>query len=650
MVSKHALLFPLVFCLLISSPLFAITRTWSGAVSANWSDPANWSPSGTPGAGDSLVFPVGAPLTTTNDLTGLSVGPLRFDDEYTINGNELTLTGNVNLSPDPPPAPFPIPTFHCNAPLKLGASIRIGGSPYDFYNAIDVNGQTLTLDTTNMTLTSLNGSGTVIVAGAPITITGNGSFSGTINTPIEVTGSIPNANVTTLPNAPDAILSGTGTVGTVTMTGSMLSPGDQPPCCLVPAAGVLHTKSLSLGGSSSYEAELAPGSVSDAIQVTGTVTLNAALHLTLIGGTLSPGQSFTIIDNDGTDPVSGTVTGLPERATINLGGQVLRISYQGGDGNDVVLTVLADTSAVLTQNTNTTRVGEAWTLTDTVTSAFGTPAGSVSFSADGVALGAAPLVNGVASLTTSLANAGSHNIIAIFLGTGSFADNVSGSIGHTVTRGQTVVDARPRTPLFIGQSPLITVFVDATSGGSLAPTGAVSVSEGGAILGTQLLAGGAASFSLNPLAVGDHTLVVNYGGDSDFEASSETVIQSVILPAISIHGTRVLEGSGGVTTVTLVVSLSAPILEKVRVSFSTFAGSATEGEDYEKASGVIEFAPGELTQAIELHIFGDTFPESDETFSVLLSDPVNATIDTPSAVIVIANDDQIPQRRRASRH
>jgi hypothetical protein len=215
MVHRRFAFLLIAFCLFVSLPLFAITRTWSGAISANWSAPANWSPGGTPSAGDSLVFPVGAPLTMTNDLTGLSVGPLRFDDEYTINGNELTLTGNVTLSPAPPPAPFPIPTFNCNAPLKLGASVRIDGSPYDFYNAIDVNGQTLTLDATNMTLTSLNGTGSVIVVGAPITITGNGSFSGTINTPIEVTGSIPNANVTTLLNSPGAYLSGTGTVGTV---------------------------------------------------------------------------------------------------------------------------------------------------------------------------------------------------------------------------------------------------------------------------------------------------------------------------------------------------------------------------------------------------------------------------------------------------
>jgi fibronectin-binding autotransporter adhesin len=646
------LCFPLLIlcfsCLAICGSATAAIRTWSGAVSGNWSDGGNWSPAGIPASGDVLTFPAGAShQTMTNDLPAdFNVGGLSFQDSYQLSGNGLTLLGNLSVVGN---------TQQINTALKLGANCHFNVSAASSLNgAVDVNGHTLFLDSfiTNMN-GPINGSGSIGMAdGNSATITGSGNFSGNLEGfALLLGGSLPNTTFSKV-NSSWIALTGNGTVGVVAIPArpvggqtNILRPG-QDCCGYVLAAGVLHTKSLTIGDR--YLVDLFPGAQSDSVQVTGSVTLSGSLEVSLPSGAPVPGQSFTIIDNDGSDPVNGTFSGLPERATISLGGQLLRISYQGGDGNDVVLSVLANTSAVLTQNASTTKVGEAWTLTDTVSSAFGIPTGSVSFSADGVVLGAAPLVNGVASLTTSLASTGQHNVIATFLGTGSFADNVAGSIGHTITRGQTVVDARPRTPLFIGQSPFITVFV--TSGGSLAPTGAVSVSEGGAILGTQVLAGGAASFSLNPLAVGDHTLVVNYGGDLDFEASSETVIQSVILPAISIHGTHVIEGNHGVTIVSLVVSLSAPVSETVRVSFSTVAGSATEGEDYEKASGVIEFAPGELTHAIELHIFGDTFPESDETFSVLLSDPVNATIDTPSAVIVIVNDDQIPPRRRPSRH
>src|SRR5207249_4366490 len=50
--------------------------------------------------------------------------------------------------------------------------------------------------------------------------------------------------------------------------------------------------------------------------------------------------SFIIIQNAGTDAVVGTFAGLPEGATISTSRGNLRISYKGGDGNDVVLTAV----------------------------------------------------------------------------------------------------------------------------------------------------------------------------------------------------------------------------------------------------------------------------------------------------------------------
>jgi len=578
----------------------------------------------------------------TNDLPALSVGQMIFEDVYTLNGNELTLTGDVWMLHG---------TF--NAPLKVGGTIHLGGTDgQNSYGAIDVNGQTVTIFSSNSTVGSLSGSGTVIVHGNGFVITGDSSFSGTINPCFSARGSMPSANVT-LSNVPSqGSLSGTGSVGVVTMDGpelTLLSPGAHSPGKFVETSpGVLHTKSLSLSGSSSYLAELAPRAMSDSVQVTGTVTLNAQLLITT-DGVPSVGQSFVIIDNDGTDPVSGTFTGRPERSKFTLLGRDMRISYQGGDGNDVVLSVLADTTAVLTQNASITGLGEAWTLTSTVSSASGVPSGSVSFSADGVPLGTAAVVNGVATLTIFPATPGPRNVIATFLGTGIFADSISGSITHSVGKAQTEIDARARTA-FVGDSPIVSVVVDVVPSSSIVPTGSVTLSEGAVVLGAQSLAGGKANVSLGPLAIGDHTLTVRYSGDAGFEPSSTTIIQTVVAPAISIHGVHVIEGNQGITAVSLVASLSAPVSQAVRVSFTTVAGSATEGEDYERAGGVIDFAPGELTHAIEIHVIGDSFPETDETFSVVLSDPVNATIDTPSAVIVIANDDQVPPRHRPSRH
>ena len=50
-------------------------------------------------------------------------------------------------------------------------------------------------------------------------------------------------------------------------------------------------------------------------------------------------QTFMIIDNRTASAVSGSFNGLPEGATFEQNGVVFKISYVGGDGNDVVLTV-----------------------------------------------------------------------------------------------------------------------------------------------------------------------------------------------------------------------------------------------------------------------------------------------------------------------
>src|SRR6185369_12829487 len=54
------------------------------------------------------------------------------------------------------------------------------------------------------------------------------------------------------------------------------------------------------------------------------------------------GHVFTIIDNDGSEPVIGifrvNTRALPNGSLITNSGTIYRISYNGGDGNDVTLT------------------------------------------------------------------------------------------------------------------------------------------------------------------------------------------------------------------------------------------------------------------------------------------------------------------------
>ena len=52
------------------------------------------------------------------------------------------------------------------------------------------------------------------------------------------------------------------------------------------------------------------------------------------------GLAFTIISNTSANPISGTFSNLPDGAIVTINGNNLQASYEGGDGNDLTLTVV----------------------------------------------------------------------------------------------------------------------------------------------------------------------------------------------------------------------------------------------------------------------------------------------------------------------
>jgi hypothetical protein len=77
----------------------------------------------------------------------------------------------------------------------------------------------------------------------------------------------------------------------------------------------------------------------DHLTVNGPVDVSGATLVVFFTFVPSLGDSYLIVDNDGSDPIIGTFAGLPEGATFVLGGRTFQITYVGGTGNDIVLTV-----------------------------------------------------------------------------------------------------------------------------------------------------------------------------------------------------------------------------------------------------------------------------------------------------------------------
>ena len=372
-----------------------------------------------------------------------------------------------------------------------------------------------------------------------------------------------------------------------------------------------------------------------------------------------PGGNVTFQADGNTIGTVPVLNGLATLAVSNLsvGSHSIASTFSGnsnflGSVSSAITyeTTRGQTKTELVADPQSAVYGQVIRFTATVSAvapAAGTPGGTVTILADGNAIGTVPIVNGTASVETAALHAGSRAISATYSGDANFNGGTA-ALQQTIAKAVTRVDATVHA-VVIGASPSVNVFVSVPARSDLIPPGTITVSDAGAILGSSPLVHGAASLNLAPLPVGDHTLTVTFSGDADFAASSATVIQTVMLPAISTIGTNIIEGDRGITTAAIVITLSAPVPMPVRVSFTTVAGNAAEGEDYEKASGVVEFAPGEVARSIELHVLGDTILEPSETFSVLLFDPVNATIDTRSVTIVIVDNDHVPPRRRPSR-
>ncbi|MGL6279324.1 MAG: Calx-beta domain-containing protein [Gaiella sp.] len=110
-------------------------------------------------------------------------------------------------------------------------------------------------------------------------------------------------------------------------------------------------------------------------------------------------------------------------------------------------------------------------------------------------------------------------------------------------------------------------------------------------------------------------------------------------PSLSVTDTWVGEGNAGTATLVFDVTLSNASPAAVTVSYATSDGSATQPGDYAAASGQLRFAPGETAQAIEVAVVGDGAVEQDETLTVTLSDPLNASIARGTATGTITNDD-----------
>ncbi len=109
-------------------------------------------------------------------------------------------------------------------------------------------------------------------------------------------------------------------------------------------------------------------------------------------------------------------------------------------------------------------------------------------------------------------------------------------------------------------------------------------------------------------------------------------------PQLTINNVTIQEGATGAVNAVFQVSLFGSSTLPVQVSYATADGTAIAGADYLPASGILTFNPGETIKNIVVSILQDNLVEPSETFTVRLSNPVNAAITTGQGIGTILDN------------
>src|SRR6476619_5687931 len=122
-----------------------------------------------------------------------------------------------------------------------------------------------------------------------------------------------------------------------------------------------------------------------------------------------------------------------------------------------------------------------------------------------------------------------------------------------------------------------------------------------------------------------------------------TITNDDPIPDVSIDDQSITEGNAGTSTITFNVTLSHASSDTVSVDYTTTDGTATTADgDYDAATGTVTFDPGQTAKTVDVTVNGDLTHESDESFTVDLSNESNASILAGSGAGTILDDDASP--------
>jgi glucose/arabinose dehydrogenase len=116
----------------------------------------------------------------------------------------------------------------------------------------------------------------------------------------------------------------------------------------------------------------------------------------------------------------------------------------------------------------------------------------------------------------------------------------------------------------------------------------------------------------------------------------------VLSPGVVTVGSSVVNVKEGDAAATLQIVRSQGTDGFVSVDYSTFASSATSGDDFTQQSGTITFAPGETIKLVQVNLVNDAIAEANESFGFAIDNVTGgALLLAPRTGLVNITDDDV---------